>query len=141
MSKIVLVDDVYAELQLIEGILKSANHTVFSYMTADKLEEKLVSVKPDLVIGPGRVGAPFPLGVPGVASLGKVPRPNPRASQSCLADGMAQHRDVPTRHGQDAPCPDRQHQPEKQRRSHHFRSSESPVPPPAEGIRAAAASR
>ncbi len=41
MSKIVLVDDVYAELRLIEGILKSANHTVVSYMSTDKLEEKL----------------------------------------------------------------------------------------------------
>jgi len=60
MSKIVVVDDVYAELQLIEGILKSANHTVVSYMTADKLEDKLAVDKPDLilldVIMPGRNG-------------------------------------------------------------------------------------
>ena len=38
MSKVVVVDDVYAELQLIEGYLKSANHTVISYLSADKLE-------------------------------------------------------------------------------------------------------
>ncbi len=50
MSKIVLVDDVYAELRLIEGILKSANHTVVSYMSTDKLEEKLSIEKPDLII-------------------------------------------------------------------------------------------
>jgi len=50
MSKIVLVDDVYAELQLIEGILKSANHTVVSYMSTDKLEGKLAIEKPDLII-------------------------------------------------------------------------------------------
>src|SRR6266849_4397585 len=50
MSKIVIVDDVYSEVQLIEGILKSANHTVVSYLTADKLEEKLAIEKPDLVI-------------------------------------------------------------------------------------------
>src|SRR2546422_1733265 len=60
MSKIVIVDDVYSEVQLIEGILKSANHTVVSYLTADKLEEKLVIEKPDLVIldviMPGRNG-------------------------------------------------------------------------------------
>jgi twitching motility two-component system response regulator PilH len=60
MSKIVVVDDVYAELQLIEGILKSANHTVVTYMNADKLEEKLAAEKPDLilmdVIMPGRNG-------------------------------------------------------------------------------------
>ena len=30
MSKIVVVDDSYAELQVIEGVLKGANHTVVS---------------------------------------------------------------------------------------------------------------
>lgn len=60
MSKVVVVDDVYAELQLIEGYLKSANHTVVSYLSADKLEEKLAGDRPDLiildVIMPGRNG-------------------------------------------------------------------------------------
>jgi DNA-binding response OmpR family regulator len=60
MSKIVVVDDSYAELQMIEGYLKSANHTVVSYPTTDKLEEKLAAEKPDLiildVIMPGRNG-------------------------------------------------------------------------------------
>ncbi len=60
MSKIVVVDDSYAELQLIEGYLKAANHTVVSYPNSDKLEDKLAVDKPDLivldVVMPGRNG-------------------------------------------------------------------------------------
>jgi len=60
MSKIVVVDDSYAELQMIEGYLKSANHTVVSYPNTDKLEEKLAVEKPDVivldVVMPGRNG-------------------------------------------------------------------------------------
>jgi twitching motility two-component system response regulator PilH len=60
MSKIVVVDDSYAELQMIEGYLKSANHTVISYPNTDKLEEKLAADKPDVivldVVMPGRNG-------------------------------------------------------------------------------------
>ncbi|MET0513951.1 MAG: response regulator [Nitrospiraceae bacterium] len=60
MSKIVVVDDSYAELQMIEGYLKSANHTVVSYPNTDKLEDKLAVEKPDLivldVVMPGRNG-------------------------------------------------------------------------------------
>jgi twitching motility two-component system response regulator PilH len=60
MSKIVVVDDSYAELQLIEGVLKGASHTVVSYLNAEKLEEKLAMERPDLivmdVVMPGRNG-------------------------------------------------------------------------------------
>jgi twitching motility two-component system response regulator PilH len=60
MSKIVVVDDSYAELQLIEGCLKAANYTVVSFPSSDKLEEKLATEKPDLivmdVVMPGRNG-------------------------------------------------------------------------------------
>lgn len=60
MSKIVVVDDSYAELQMIEGYLKSANHTVISYPNTDKLEDKLAADKPDVivldVVMPGRNG-------------------------------------------------------------------------------------
>ena len=60
MSKIVVVDDSYAELQMIEGYLKSANHTVVSYSNAEKLEDKLAADPPDLivldVVMPGRNG-------------------------------------------------------------------------------------
>ncbi|MGH7231740.1 MAG: response regulator, partial [Nitrospiraceae bacterium] len=52
--------DSYAELQLIEGVLKGANHTVVSYPNAEKLEEKLATERPDLivmdVVMPGRNG-------------------------------------------------------------------------------------
>lgn len=60
MSKVVVVDDAYADVQLIESYLKSGNHTVVSYLSADKLEEKLLNDQPDLiildVIMPGRNG-------------------------------------------------------------------------------------
>ena len=60
MSKIVVVDDSYAELQMIEGCLKAANHTVVSYPSSDKLEDKVAIEKPDLivldVVMPGRNG-------------------------------------------------------------------------------------
>src|SRR2546421_2783054 len=60
MSKIVLVDDSYSELQMMEGYLKSANYIVVSYPNADKLEDKLLVEKPDCIIldvvMPGRNG-------------------------------------------------------------------------------------
>ena len=60
MSKLIVVDDSYAELQMIEGVLKGANHTVISYPNAEKLEEKLAVERPDLivmdVVMPGRNG-------------------------------------------------------------------------------------
>ncbi|MGQ0694526.1 MAG: response regulator transcription factor [Nitrospiraceae bacterium] len=60
MSKIVVVDDSYAEVQVIEMYLKSANHTVVSFPNTDKLEDKLAVEKPDLivmdVVMPGRNG-------------------------------------------------------------------------------------
>jgi DNA-binding response OmpR family regulator len=60
MSKIVVVDDSYAELQLVESCLKGANHTVVSYPSSDGLEDKVAIEKPDVivldVIMPGRNG-------------------------------------------------------------------------------------
>ena len=60
MSKIVVVDDSYAEVQVIESCLKGANHTVTSFPSSDKLEEKVAIEKPDLivldVVMPGRNG-------------------------------------------------------------------------------------
>ena len=60
MSKIVVVDDSYAELQMIESVLKGANHTVVCYPNTDKLEDKLATERPDAivldVVMPGRNG-------------------------------------------------------------------------------------
>lgn len=60
MSKIIVVDDSYAELQMIESYLKAANHTVVSLPNSDKLEDKIAAEKPDLivldVVMPGRNG-------------------------------------------------------------------------------------
>ncbi|MEO5630889.1 MAG: response regulator [Nitrospiraceae bacterium] len=60
MSKIVVVDDSYADIQMIEGCLKGANHTVVSFPSSDKLEDKVATEKPDLivldVVMPGRNG-------------------------------------------------------------------------------------
>ncbi|HET8580578.1 MAG TPA: response regulator transcription factor [Nitrospiraceae bacterium] len=60
MGKIVIVDDSYSELQMMEGYLKSANYTVVSYPNTDKLEDKLLAEKPDClvldVVMPGRNG-------------------------------------------------------------------------------------
>jgi twitching motility two-component system response regulator PilH len=60
MSKIVIVDDSYAELQMIESYLKAASHTVVSFPNTEKLEDKIAAEKPDLivmdVVMPGRNG-------------------------------------------------------------------------------------
>jgi twitching motility two-component system response regulator PilH len=60
MSKIMVVDDSYAELQLIESYLKAAQHTVVSFSTADGLEDKIAAEQPDIilldVVMPGRNG-------------------------------------------------------------------------------------
>jgi twitching motility two-component system response regulator PilH len=56
----VVVDDSYAELQVIESYLKAASHTVVSFPNTEKLEEKIAAEKPDLivmdVVMPGRNG-------------------------------------------------------------------------------------
>jgi CheY-like chemotaxis protein len=50
MAKIMVVDDAYSELKLMEGILKSAGLEVVTSLDGDKLEDKLVTERPDLLL-------------------------------------------------------------------------------------------
>ena len=50
MAKVMLVDDAYSELKLMESILKSAGHEVVSLMDGDALEEKLSVERPDVLL-------------------------------------------------------------------------------------------
>jgi twitching motility two-component system response regulator PilH len=50
MAKVMVVDDAYSELKLMESILKSAGHEVVSLMDGDALEEKLSSERPDVLL-------------------------------------------------------------------------------------------
>ena len=50
MGKVMVVDDAYSELQLMESILKSAGHEVITYLDGDQLEEKIALQRPDLVL-------------------------------------------------------------------------------------------
>ena len=50
MAKVMVVDDAYSELKLMESILKSAGHEVVSLLDGDALEEKLSSERPDVLL-------------------------------------------------------------------------------------------
>lgn len=50
MSKVMVVDDAYSELQVMESILRSAGHDVVSYLDGEQLEEKIASERPDVVL-------------------------------------------------------------------------------------------
>jgi len=50
MGKVMVVDDAYSELQLMESILKSAGHQVVSYGDGEQLEEKVVAERPDVLL-------------------------------------------------------------------------------------------
>lgn len=50
MSKIVLVDDSQADLKLLEGYLKEAQHTVVTFADTENLEDKLAKEMPDVVV-------------------------------------------------------------------------------------------
>jgi DNA-binding response OmpR family regulator len=50
MSKVMVVDDAYSELQMMESILKSAGHEVISYPDGECLEEKMAAERPDVLL-------------------------------------------------------------------------------------------
>ena len=60
MAKVMVVDDAYSELKLMESILKSAGHEVVSLMDGDALEDKLSVERPDVllldIVMPKRIG-------------------------------------------------------------------------------------
>jgi DNA-binding response OmpR family regulator len=60
MSKVLVVDDSYAEMQMIESILKGAHYSVVALPDADHLEDVIAADKPAVivldVVMPGRNG-------------------------------------------------------------------------------------
>ena len=60
MAKILVVDDSYAEMQMMESILKSAQYSVVALPDAAHIEEIIVADKPDVIVldivMPGRNG-------------------------------------------------------------------------------------
>ena len=50
MAKIMVVDDAYSELKLMEGILKSAGLQVVCFPDGDKLEDRMAQERPDLLL-------------------------------------------------------------------------------------------
>jgi twitching motility two-component system response regulator PilH len=50
MAKVMVVDDAYSELQVMETILRSAGHEVVTSLDGDQLEDKIVSERPDVVL-------------------------------------------------------------------------------------------
>lgn len=58
--KVIVVDDVPSELNLMAGILRSAGHEVLAYEDGDRLEERVAAERPDVllldIVMPGRNG-------------------------------------------------------------------------------------
>jgi DNA-binding response OmpR family regulator len=50
MPKVMVVDDAYSELQVMENILRSAGYDVVTYLDGDELEEKIAKERPDVVL-------------------------------------------------------------------------------------------
>jgi twitching motility two-component system response regulator PilH len=50
MAKVMVVDDAYADLKLMESILAGAGHQVVSYGDGAQLEQRLLAEQPDVVL-------------------------------------------------------------------------------------------
>ncbi|MDE2179501.1 MAG: response regulator [candidate division NC10 bacterium] len=50
MGKVMVVDDAYSDLQMMESILKSAGHEVISCADGEQLEEKMAAERPDVLL-------------------------------------------------------------------------------------------
>lgn len=50
MAKVMVVDDAYSELKLMESILKSAGLEVVCFPDGDHLEERMVQEQPDVLL-------------------------------------------------------------------------------------------
>jgi twitching motility two-component system response regulator PilH len=50
MGKVMVVDDAYSELQVMETILRSAGHEVLTYLNGEELEDKIAAEHPDVVL-------------------------------------------------------------------------------------------
>jgi CheY-like chemotaxis protein len=50
MAKVMVVDDAQADLKMMESILQSAGHQVLSYPDGARLEERLASEQPDVLL-------------------------------------------------------------------------------------------
>ena len=50
MGKVMVVDDAYADLVLMESILKAAGHQVVTLIDGDQLEEKMSAERPDMLL-------------------------------------------------------------------------------------------
>ena len=50
MAKVMVVDDAYSELKLMESILKNAGHQVVTLIDGEALEDKVSSEQPDVLL-------------------------------------------------------------------------------------------
>jgi twitching motility two-component system response regulator PilH len=50
MAKVMVVDDAYSELKLMESILRSAGHEVVSLLDGEAIEDKLSTERPDVLL-------------------------------------------------------------------------------------------
>jgi len=50
VAKVMVVDDAYSDLKVIENILQSAGHQVLTFLDGDQLEDKVATERPDMVL-------------------------------------------------------------------------------------------